>query len=325
MASAAKKSIDAIVDPKTGEFKRPAAQFRNFISSKANAQFPPEKGRYHLYVSYACPWAHRTLIVRKLKGLEDIIDFTAVHWFMDLENKGWRFVAPDEKVSGENVIPDPVNGAECIREIYLSANPDYTGRFSVPVLWDKKTKTIVSNESSEIIRMLGTEFDELLDEEFAGVKLVPEELEKTIDKINAWVYDDINNGVYKCGIARTQEAYEPTAIQLFKSLDRIEELLKYSTGPYVLGKQLTEVDVRLYPTIIRFDIVYVSLFKTNLKTIRGDYPALHKWLRHLYWDILEFQTTTEFDHIKKHYFTSITPLNPSGIVPLGPVPDIIEQ
>jgi len=325
MPSAAVKSFDEVVDHNTGEFKRPAAQFRNFISSKPNAESPPEKGRYHLYVSYACPWAHRTLIVRKLKGLEDIIDFTSVHWYMDLNGKGWRFATPDENLSGPNTVPDPINGKETIPALYFQADPNYSGRSSVPVLWDTKTKTIVSNESSEIIRMFGTEFDALLDEEHRGVKLVPQEFAETIDEINAWIYDDINNGVYKCGIAKTQEAYEKAVIQLFKSLDRVEELLESSAGPYILGKRLTEVDVRLYPTIARFDVVYVSLFKTNLKDIRSGYPAIHKWLRHIYWDLPAFRETTNFEHIKKHYFMSLAPINPSGIVPVGPLPDIVKK
>ncbi|PMD36733.1 hypothetical protein L207DRAFT_433920 [Hyaloscypha variabilis F] len=323
MSSAKEESVNAVIDPATGEFKRPAAQFRNFISSKSNAEFPPEKGRYHLYVSYACPWAHRTLIVRKLKGLEDIISFTSVHWYMDLG--GWRFVTPDEHLPGDNVAPDPINHVNNVRELYLLADPTYNGRFSVPVLWDRKLKTIVSNESSEIIRMLNTEFDGLVGEEFRGVNLVPEELREKIDELNTWIYDDINNGVYKSGIAKTQEAYEQAVTAVFTSLDRVENILQASSGPYLLGSQLTEADVRLYPTIVRFDVVYVTLFKTNLKTIRDGYPNIHRWLQHLYWDIPDFKETTSFEHIKKHYFKSLLPLNPNGIVPLGPLPDIREK
>ncbi|KAE9378947.1 hypothetical protein N431DRAFT_396850 [Stipitochalara longipes BDJ] len=325
MSSAKEESIKSVIDPATGEFKRPAAQFRDFISSKSNTKFPPEKGRYHLYVSYACPWAHRTLIVRKLKGLDDIISFTSVHWYMDLGGVGWRFVTPDENLPGDNVVPDPINGVQNIRELYLLADPNYTGRFSVPVLWDKKLKTIVSNESSEIIRMLNTEFDGLGGEKFRDVTLVPEELSEKIDEMNAWIYDDLNNGVYKSGIAKTQEAYEKAVTAVFNSLERIENILQSSSGQYLLGSQLTEVDVRLYPTIVRFDVVYVTLFKTNLKTIRDGYPNIHRWLQHLYWDIPAFKDTTNFEHIKKHYFKSLTPVNPDGIVPLGPLPDILEK
>jgi len=207
----------------------------------------------------------------------------------------------------------------------LLADPNYSGRFSVPVLWDKKLTTIVSNESSEIIRMFETEFDELLSKEFKSIRLVPGEFKERIDEINAWIYDDINNGVYKSGIAKTQEAYEKAVTAVFHSLDRVESILQDLSGPYLLGSQLTEVDVRLYPTIVRFDVVYVTLFKTNFKTIRDGYPNIHRWLQHLYWDIPSFKETTEFEHIKKHYFTSLTPLNPEGIVPLGPVPNIREQ
>ncbi|PMD24321.1 hypothetical protein NA56DRAFT_643553 [Hyaloscypha hepaticicola] len=325
MSSAKEESFKSVIDPVTGEFKRPAAQFRNFISSKPNAEFPPEKGRYHLYVSYACPWAHRTLIMRNLKGLEEVIDFTSVHWYMDLGSVSWLFATPDENLPGENVVPDPINGAQNIKELYFLANPNYAGRFSVPVLWDKKHKTIVSNESSEIIRMLNTEFDGLVKEEFRDVNFVPAELREKINEMNAWIYDDLNNGVYKSGAAKKQEAYEKAVIAVFESLDRIEAILQSSSGPYLLGSQLTEVDIRLYPTIVRFDPVYVTLFKTNTKTIRDGYPNTHRWLQHLYWDIPAFKETTSFEHIKKHYFTSLTPLNPEGIVPYGPVPNIREK
>jgi len=244
---------------------------------------------------------------------------------MDLGGIGWRFAKADEKISGENVTPDPVNGVETIRDLYLLANPNYTGRFSVPVLWDKKTNSIVNNESSEIIRMFATEFDKSIDEEHRNINLVPTKLLGSIDEMNQWIYDDINNGVYKCGIAKKQDAYQKNVIQLFKSLDRVEILLRSSVGPYILGPELTEVDIRLYPTIVRFDVVYASLFKTNIDTIRSGYPAIHKWLRRLYWDLPAFHETTNFEHIKNHYFTSLTPLNPDGIVPLGPRPDIFEK
>lgn len=190
------------VDPnnKTGEFKRPQSAFRSFIENKPGAEFPAEKDRYHLYVSYACPWAHRTLIVRKLKGLQDIITVTSVHWH--LAGKGWRFATPDEKLPGENVTPDPLHKDYThLRDIYFEHNPDYEGRFTVPTLYDKKQKRIVSNESSEIIRMLYTEFDDLIADEYKKVDLFPKDLQKDIDALNDWVYNDINNGVYKCGFA----------------------------------------------------------------------------------------------------------------------------
>ncbi|OAL18707.1 hypothetical protein AYO22_10400 [Fonsecaea multimorphosa] len=308
-----------------GELQRPVAQFRNQISREAGARFPPEKGRYHLYVSYACPWAHRTLIVRKLKGLESIISVTSVHYNMSLVDS-WRFVGPDESLPMEDVTPDPLHSdVTRLKELYYRAEPNYTGRFTVPMLWDKKTESIVSNESSEIIRMLYTEFDQFLPKEKQKVDLYPEELRAKIDEVNGWTYDNINNGVYKCGLAQTQSAYHSAVTALFASLDQVEQHLSSTSqdGPYYFGASLTEADVRLYVTIIRFDPVYVSLFKTNRAMIRTHYPHIHRWVRHLYWTVDAFGSTTSFEHIKGHYFTSLTLLNPSGIVPEGPLPDIV--
>lgn len=320
-----KKSILHWVDPKdkTGEFKRQQSVFRSFISKKPGAEFPAEKGRYHLYVSYACPWAHRTLIVRKLKGLEDIVPFTAVHWHMG--DKGWRFATPDEHIPGESVTPDPVHqNFTHLRDIYFGQNPGFIGRFTVPTLYDKRTNRIVNNESSEIIRMFYHEFDDLLEEPYKSVDLLPKKLEEDIDELNEWVYNDINNGVYKSGFATTQEAYEKAVHQLFKSLDRIENALVTSSTPYLLSSPtITEADVRLYTTIARFDPVYVQHFKCNIRDIRSGYPALHKWLRHLYWDVPAFKETTQWEHIKKHYTKSHGQINPFGITPVGPLPDIL--
>ncbi|KAF2703599.1 glutathione S-transferase Gst3 [Pleomassaria siparia CBS 279.74] len=323
--SAEKNSILNWVLPsdKSGEFKRQVSVFRNFIEKKPGAEFPAEKDRYHLYVSYACPWAHRTLIVRKLKGLEGIIGFTNVHWHMS--EKGWRFATPDEKIPGENTVPDPLHpDFTHIRQIYFEQNPDYEGRFTVPTLYDKKQKRIVSNESSEIIRMFYTEFDDLIKDEYKNVDLYPEKLRKEIEEMNAWVYDDVNNGVYKSGFATTQEAYTKAVTQLFTSLDRLESHLSTSTTPYLLSSpHITEADVRLYTTIIRFDPVYVQHFKTNLRDIRSGYPYLHTWMRHLYWDVPAFGETTQFEHIKNHYTKSHGQINPHGITPLGPIPDVL--
>ncbi|WPH04737.1 Hypothetical protein R9X50_00763200 [Acrodontium crateriforme] len=324
MASDDKKSILNWVAPgdKSGEFKRQTSTFRNSISSEKGAQFPAEKGRYHLYVSYACPWAHRVLITRKLKGLEDIIPFTSVHWHMGPQ--GWRFATAEEKEPGESTTPDPLHkGYTHIRQVYFENNPDYEGRFTVPTLYDKKQKCIVNNESSEIIRMLYTAFDSILPEKFAKVDLLPKDLEKEIDDTNEWVYNDINNGVYKSGFATTQEAYERNVKILFKSLDRVEEHLSKSPGPYYFGNNVTEADIRLYTTIIRFDVVYVQHFKTNLRDIRSGYPAIHKWLRHCYWNNEAFGQTTEFTHIKNHYTKSHQQINPFSITPIGPEPPIM--
>ncbi|KAK3687500.1 glutathione S-transferase [Podospora appendiculata] len=312
---------------KTGEFKRQQSSFRNFISRDKGAQFPAEKGRYHLYVSFACPWATRTLIARKLKGLEDIVSFSAVHWYMG--PKGWRFpTLEDTDAAGENVTPSPVEGHEKfthIREVYFQANPDYEGRFTVPVLYDKIQKTIVNNESSEILRMFGTEFDDLVDEPYRGVDLYPAALRKDIDEAHAWQYDLINNGVYKSGFATTQEAYERNVVALFEALDKAEAHLSAAAGggPFWFGDKITEVDVRLFVTIIRFDPVYVQHFKCNIRDIRSGYPAIHRWMRHLYWQVPAFKDTTNFLHIKNHYTRSHTNINPLSITPLGPVPDIL--
>ncbi|KAL2878841.1 E1 ubiquitin-activating protein [Colletotrichum sp. CLE4] len=312
---------------KSGEFKRQQSSFRNFISREEGAKFAPEKGRYHLYVSYACPWACRTLITRQLKGLEDFISYSVVHWH--LGEKGWRFVAKDEKdVPGAHVVPDPVPGHESythLRDLYFESEPEYDGRFTVPVLYDTKLKTIVSNESSEIIRMLYTEFDDLIDEEFRTINPYPEPLRAQIDEANEWTYDKINNGVYKSGFATTQEAYERNVTALFEALDKTEAHLQTTAaeGPYYFGKEITEADIRLYVTIIRFDPVYVQHFKCNIRDIRSGYPHIHKWMRNLYWNVPAFKDTTQFEHIKWHYTKSHTQINPFSISPVGPLPHIL--
>ncbi|KAI0050359.1 glutathione S-transferase [Auriscalpium vulgare] len=296
-----------------GSFKRAASSFRNFI--KAGGEFPPEKDRYHLYVSYACPWASRTLIMRKLKGLDDFIGVTVVSPHMG--QHGWPFASVDAFPDANE---DPLYGAEHVKDLYLRADPDYAGRFTVPVLWDKKQHTIVNNESSEIIRMLNTEFNDLVDKEHAALDFYPEDLRKEIDEVNGWVYDTINNGVYRSGFATTFPAYRTAVVALFESLDRIEAMLSGKT--YLIGDRLTEADIRLYVTIIRFDPVYVGHFKCNIRTIRSGYPNIHAWLRRLYWKNDAFQSTTNFDHIKTHYYWSHTTINPHRIVPVGPVPHI---
>ncbi|PYH43961.1 glutathione S-transferase family protein [Aspergillus saccharolyticus JOP 1030-1] len=325
MATDTSSKITDWVNPadKSGEFKRQTSAFRNFISSEPGAEFPPEKGRYHLYVSYACPWAHRTLITRKLKGLEDFISFTSVHWH--LGEKGWRFATADEQQPEHNVTSDP-NHPEFthLREIYFAEDPNYSARFTVPVLYDKKTKRIVSNESAEIIRMLYHEFDPLLPADHRAVDPYPPHLRSEIDSSNDWIYNDVNNGVYKSGFATTQEAYEKAVTQLFASLDRIEQHLTTDTkGPYFFGDAITEADIRLFTTIVRFDPVYVQHFKCNIRDIRSGYPAIHRWLRRLYWEVPAFRDTTNFEHIKKHYTKSHKQINPFGITPVGPVPDIL--
>jgi len=296
-----------------GAFKRAPSSFRNFI--QAGGEFPPERDRYHLYVSYACPWASRTLIMRKLKGLEDIIPVTVVSPRMGTD--GWPFASVDQFPGAD---ADPLYDSRHVKDLYLRADPAYSGRFTVPVLWDKKGNTIVNNESSEIIRMLNTEFNALVSAEKAQLDLYPAPLRADIDGVNEWVYDRINNGVYKAGFANSQEAYQGAVVPLFESLDRVEAMLKDKT--YLVGDRLTEADIRLYVSIVRFDPVYVTHFKCNIRTIRNGYPNIHLWMRRLYWQNDAFRSTTNFDHIKTHYFWSHPHVNPSRVVPLGPVPNI---
>ena len=220
--------------------------------------------------------------------------------------------------------PDPIHPT-CVwlRDLYFAVDPDFSGRFTVPILYDAKTQQIVNNESSEIIRMMYTEFDDLLSEKHAAVDLLPEDLRAQIEETNGWTYHNINNGVYKCGVVSQQDVYEAAVRDLFTALNRVEHHLATSPGPYYYGAQLTEVDVRLYVTIVRFDPVYVQHFKCNIGDIRSGYPAIHCWLRKLYWDEEAFGSTTDFEHIKKHYTKSHQRINPFGITPLGPVPDIL--
>ncbi|KAF8348534.1 glutathione S-transferase [Amanita rubescens] len=296
-----------------GTFKRQDAEFRNFIVK--GGKFEPETGRYHLYVSYACPWATRTLIMRKLKGLEDIISLSIVSPRMGPE--GWPFANIDEFPAAE---VDPLYHSSHIKDLYLKANPNYNLRFTVPVLWDKKTHTIVNNESSEIIRIFNSAFNDLLPKDKAALDFYPAEHRAEIDELNGWVYDDINNGVYKSGFASKQDAYEKAVHKVFEGLDKAEKIL---TGKdYLVGGKLTEADIRLFVTIIRFDPVYVGHFKCDMRTIRGGYPNIHRWMKQLYWNNEAFKSTTNFEHIKTHYYWSQTVINPWRVVAVGPDPNI---
>ncbi|KAI9500961.1 glutathione S-transferase [Coemansia spiralis] len=299
---------------KNGEYHRQVSSFRSFVEADPNAEFPAEAGRYHLYVSYACPWAHRTLIVRKLKGLENLIGVSVVHYLMG--QNGWEFASPEE-VPGATL--DTVNGAKYIREVYFKAEPGYSARFTVPVLWDKKKNTIVSNESSEIIRMFNSAFDEFVAPEYQGISFYPEVLREKIDEINEWIYDTVNNGVYKSGFATAQAAYEKNCIALFKSLDRIENIL--GNNEFLLGSRLTEADIRLFTTMVRFDPVYHGHFKCNLKQIATGYPNILRWTREIY-QLPGVEDTVNMEHIKKHYYMSHTQINPSQVVPLSNGPDL---
>ena len=290
-----------------GRFVRQESAFRGFVREDGSTPFLPEAGRYHLYVSLACPWAHRALIFRKLKKLEDVISVSIVDPHMGSE--GWVFSV------GAGAIPDSVNGATRLHEIYTLTDSEYTGRVTVPVLWDKKRATIVNNESAEIIRMLNSEFNALGD---ATQDLYPAELREEIDALNDSIYPRVNNGVYRCGFATTQSAYEEAFAELFEALDELDARLERNR--YLVGDRITEADWRLFTTLIRFDAVYVGHFKCNRQRI-ADYANLSGYLRELYqWP--GASETVNFDHIKRHYYASHTTINPTGIVPVGPVLDL---
>jgi len=297
-----------------GKFFRSKAQFRNWVTQDGSAGlsgkagFQAEAGRYHLYVSYACPWAHRTLIFRKLKGLEDMVSLSVVNWFMGAY--GWTFEAD------KGVLADTVNNAHYYHEIYTQADKHYSGRVTVPALWDKQTNTLVSNESSEIIRMFNSAFN--------GVGATPGDyypvsLRDKIDTINTRIYDTFNNGVYKAGFSTTQQAYEEAVYPLFKTLDWLEDRL--SKQRYLLGDTITEADWRLFTTLVRFDAVYYSHFKCNIRRII-DYPHMWGYLRDLYQQpgVID---TVHMDHIKNHYYASHEFVNPTRIVPVGPKIDFL--
>jgi putative glutathione S-transferase len=290
-----------------GRFVRKSTQFRDRVTADGSSGFKAESGRYHLYVSYACPWAHRTLIYRKLKGLEDHISVSVVNPLM-LEH-GWTFEPAD------GVVPDPIHNAQFLHQIYTAAKPDYSGRVTVPVLWDRETGTIANNESSEIVRFFDREFDDV---GASGPRFCPRELESDIDDINAFVYDAVNNGVYKCGFATTQEAYEEAVTALFAALDQIE--LRLSGNRYLVGDPLTEADWRLFTTLLRFDPVYVGHFKCNIRRI-VDYPNLWAYTRELY-QVPGVAETVHLGHIKEHYYRSHRSINPTGVVPAGPTIDL---
>jgi glutathionyl-hydroquinone reductase len=297
-----------------GEFIRSESSFRNWVTKDGragpggDAGFTAEPDRYHLYVSYACPWAHRALIFRVLKGLQDVISVSVVHPLMPSES--WVF--------GEypGATEDHVNHAHYLYENYLKADPDFDGLVTVPVLWDKKRQTIVNNESSEIIRMLNSAFDDYSNSE---MDFYPESLREEIDAINDVVYSNVNNGVYRAGFATTQKAYDKAFLQLFDTMDYLEESL--SKQRYLVGNQITESDWRLFTTLVRFDAVYYNHFKTNKKRL-VDYPNLWAYTRELY-QVPGIAETVNMDHIKQHYFGSHGSINPSGIVPKGPEIDFM--
>ena len=305
------KWVDQWYDTKEsgGEFRRQDSRFRSWLTPdgqpgpNGEARFKAEKGRYHLYVSLACPWAHRTLIFRELKNLQAYIDVTVVDAVM-LEN-GWEFSKSQQ---------EPLYDFKYAYQLYLKADSQYEGRVTVPILWDKKTETIVSNESSEIIRMFNSAFNDLTGN---TADYYPAELHESINAINDRVYNSINNGVYRAGFATTQDAYEVAFHELFDALDWVENLL--SNQRYLVGSTLTEADWRLFTTLIRFDAVYFGHFKTNRQML-ADYPAISGYVRELY-QVDGIADTVSFEHIKTHYYASHPTINPTGVIPLGPKQD----
>ncbi|KAJ4825736.1 hypothetical protein Tsubulata_035309 [Turnera subulata] len=309
----ARSALDEMSD--SGAFQRTASTFRNLISRDPNSQFPAESGRYHLYISYACPWASRCLAFLKVKGLDKAISFTSVKPIWERtkdsdEHMGWVFAATPTEEPGADL--DPLNGAKTIRALYELASTNYTGKYTVPVLWDKKLKTIVNNESAEIIRMFNTEFNDIA--ENPSLDLYPPSLRAQIDETNEWIYSGINNGVYKCGFARKQEPYEEAAKQLYDALDKCEEIL--AKQRYICGNTLTEADIRLFVTLIRFDEVYAVHFKCNKKLLR-EYPNLFNYTKDIY-QVPGMSSTVNMAHIKRHYYGSHPSINPFGIIPVGP-------
>jgi len=297
-----------------GRFVRPTTRFRNWVTEDGGpgptgeGGFAAARGRYHLYVALPCPWAHRTVIMRMLKGLEDVVSMSVLEPLYGPH--GWRFG------TSPGTVPDSVNGASELAEIYLRADPRYTGRVSVPALWDNERRTIVNNESAEIIRMLNGAFGR-----FTNVRTdyYPPALREEIDRVNALVYENVNNGVYRAGFATVQEAYEEAFRALFRVLDELEQRL--ARQRYLVGGDITEADWRLFTTLVRFDAVYYSHFKCNLRRIT-DYPNLSNYLRDLYQQG-GVGGTVNMDHIKRHYYGSQRHVNPTGIVPLGPQLDFL--
>ncbi|MFC9972386.1 glutathione S-transferase family protein [Spirillospora sp. NPDC127200] len=285
-----------------GRFVRQANRFTDAITADGSSGYKAEPGRYRLLVSYACPWAHRTLIVRRLLGLEEVISVGVVDPIRD--ERGWRF--PE---------PDPVTGADFLSELYLAADPAFEGRYTVPCVWDGETRRLVTNDFPAITIAMETEFAAWHAE--GAPDLYPADLRGDIDELNELVYATVNNGVYKAGFATSQDAYEEAVDALFATLDALEERL--SAGRYLFGDRLTEADVRLYPTLARFDAVYHGHFKCNLRRL-ADYPALWAYARDLH-SLPAFGGTTDFDHIKRHYYVTQRDINPSGVVPKGPLTD----
>ncbi len=290
-----------------GEFKRQEDTFRGWVTADGSSGYPAVRGRYHLYVSWACPWAHRTIIVRKLKMLEDVVGMTAVDPIRD--DRGWAFR------DGPGHSTDPVNGFRFLSEAYLATDPSYRKRVTVPVLWDTETKRIVSNSDDDLMRMFNGEFNRFTN---STIDLYPEGLRKDIDELNAFIYENVNDGVYRAGFATSQRVYERAVRRLFDALDQLEGRLR--DRRYLFGPRFVETDWRLFVTLVRFDAVYHGHFKCNIRRI-VDYPNLFGYLKDLY-QYDGIADTVNFDHIKRHYYVTHDDINPTRIVPLGPDQDL---
>lgn len=300
---------DAAWTDDSGRMRRPSSKFRHWVTHDGepgptgDGGFKAEPGRYHLYVSRACPWAHRTTIMRELKGLQELVGLSVTHWLM--ADDGWTFE------DGPGVVPDEVNGARYLWQIYAASDATYSGRATVPVLWDTRTDQIVNNESADILRMFNSAFDAVGAE---PGDFYPKDLRDEINALNTRIYDNLNNGVYKAGFATSQEAYDEAVGPVFETLDWLERTL--AERRYLCGDTLTEADWRLFTTLLRFDPVYHGHFKCNLRRV-VDYPALWNYTRRLY-QHPGVRETVDFDHIKRHYYRSHTRINPTGVVPAGP-------
>lgn len=298
-----------------------------FLGQLGSADFPAARDRYHLYVGLFCPFAHRVLIARHLKGLVPFLPLSVVKPYPK-DGGGWRFPASDSEYAGATV--DHLFGSAFLHKVYFRARKDYAGKYSVPALWDMQRATLVNNESHDLLRALSSAFNELLPEgsRERSTNLYPPALRARIDAVAAWMAPELNIGVYKAGFAETQDEYEAAAHVVFRALDRAEGMLGMvvdaGQGAFLLGAALTEADVKLYTTLVRFDVVYVQHFKLNVGTVRHNFPRLHFWLKHLYWKVPGFRETTDFRHIKESYTKSHPFINPRAITPIGPVPDVEE-
>lgn len=288
-------------------------------SSNAN-----DSSTIHSRAGLFCPFAHRANIARYLNGLQDVLPVTVVKPYPKGDDHGWpgwQFPSTNSEYPGAE--PDPLFHSRYLHELYFRADPEYQGRYSVPLLWDKKTNTIVNNESAELLRDLPNAFDSILArEKLPAVDLYPPHLRTVIDEVATWMQRDLNSGVYKAGFATEQEVYDKNVVPVFAALNKLEKMMRANGGPFILGKELTELDVRAYTTIVRFDVVYVQHFKCNIGTIRHDYPQLNNWLKNLYWNVKGFRETTDFKHIKENYTKSHTSINQFAITPLGPWPEV---